>query len=155
MAITIQCVGRYLAAKGHHCKGAPLRPSGRRRSRRDLLDLPLPHHRLDLVPHLLPLLLPHQLLHGQRKHIPRAAFPPDAPIDDRVRAALADVDESDGAALLFELADEAVRGEGREGGAGAEELGGGADEVLRVAARERFERLAEKDDALVKVGGNP
>lgn len=125
-----------------------LEPSARRRARQHLLDLSERQHPLDLALDLWPVLVPQQLPHDEREHVPRASLPPDPPVRERVPPALPNVDHADRGTLLLRLADEAERGEGREGGAGDEELRRRGDEVLREATREGFERLAEEDDAL-------
>lgn len=120
----------------------------RRWTGRDLFDLSLPHHALYLFLDSGPLLVLDELFDRQRENGARPAPPADPPVDDRVCTALADVDEADGAALLFHLTDQAIRREGRKRGARAEELRRFFDEMFRVAPCERFERFTEKDDAL-------
>lgn len=120
----------------------------RRRSRCHFFDLALPHHPLDFVFDRAPLLVFDQLLDREREHVARPALPTDPPINDRVGATLADIDETDCAALLFDLSDESVRRESRERGAGAEELRRFFDEMFRVTPCERLKRFAEEDDAL-------
>lgn len=116
---------------------------------RDPFDSPERQHLFDLLPNLRPRFLLQEFPHRERKHIADATLPPDPPIDDRVGSRFSDIDEADGTLLVdFELSHEAVGGKRREGRAGADELGRVVDEVFRVAARQGFERLAEKDDAL-------
>lgn len=119
----------------------------RRRPRRHFPYLASLQHPLHLRLDIRPLLILQQLLHRLREYITRTSLPPDAPIHNRIRPRLADVDQSDGPALLFHLPDEAVGGESGEGGTGDEELRGGGDEVFGVAAGEGFEGFAEEDDA--------
>ena len=106
----------------------------------DPLHFPERQHLFDLLPNLWSRFLPQEFPHGERKHVADATVPPDPPIDDRVGSRLSDVDEADGTPLVdFELSHEAVGGECREGGAGADEMGRVVNEVFRVAARQRFE----------------